>query len=131
MTEQEFLSLADGDIEGPFKLAVAAEKDDAKLVVVSSRDFAVDNVAFAQAMAMTSRGITLRSRNPGNITLLVNSLHWLNDNTQYMNIGKPIDSGVLEIASSSTVTAIRVLTIFVWPTMALFCGGLTWWIRRR
>lgn len=131
MTRQEFLSLADGDIEGPFKLAVAAEKDGAKLVVVSSRDFALDNVAFAQTMAMTSRGITLRSRNPGNITLLVNSLHWLNDNTQYMNIGKPIDTGVLEIASNSTVTAIRVLTIFIWPAMALCCGGLTWWIRRR
>lgn len=131
MTQQEFLSLADGDIEGPFKLAVAVQKDDAKLVVVSSREFAMDNVAFAQTMAMTSRGITLRSRNPGNITLLVNSLHWLNDNTQYMNIGKPIDSGVLEIASNSTVTAIRVLTIFVWPAMALACGGFAWWIRRR
>lgn len=131
LTEQEYLVRAEGDLEGPFNLAVAATKGDAKLVVVSARDFAVDQVAFARGVAMTSRGITLRSLNPGNVTLLVNSLHWLNDNSEYMNIGKPIDAGVLEIGKKSTVTVVRVLTIFVWPTMALACGGLAWWIRRR
>lgn len=131
MNEKQFLTLAPGDLEGPFRLSVAASKADAKLVVVSSREFALDQVAFAQMLAQTSRGITLRSRNPGNISLLINSLHWLNDNTQYMNIGKPIDAGVLEIEHKSTVTAVRVITIFVWPALALACGGMTWWIRRR
>ncbi len=131
MIEQEYMVRADGDLEGPFNLAVAATKGDAKLVVVSSREFAVDQVAFAQGFAQTSRGFTIRSINPGNLTLLVNSLHWLNDKSEYMNIGKPIDAGVLEIENKSSVTVVRVLTIFVWPAMALACGGLAWWVRRR
>ncbi|MGB2987463.1 MAG: hypothetical protein WBE26_16490, partial [Phycisphaerae bacterium] len=127
----ESLTRDEGDMEGPFDLAVAATKGDAKVVVVSSAGFAEDNVAFAREMAMTSRGFTIRSRNPGNITLLINSLHWLNDNTDFMNIGKPIDAAVLQIGRESTVKAVQVLTIFVWPALALACGGVAWWIRRR
>jgi hypothetical protein len=119
------------DLEGPFELAVAATKDDSKIVVVSSRDFAVDGIAFAREMAMTARGFTIRMRNPGNSSLLINSLHWLNDNTEFMNIGKPIDAAVLEIADKSTVKAVRAFTIFVWPLLALVCGGVVWWVRRR
>ena len=73
----------------------------------------------------------MRSRNPGNVTLLINSLHWLNDNTEFMNIGKPVEAAVLEIPSESTVKAVQALTIFVWPMLALVCGGVAWWIRRR
>jgi hypothetical protein len=48
-----------------------------------------------------------------------------------MNIGKPIDAAVLEIAKPSTVKAVQALTIFVWPVLALVCGGAMWWVRRR
>jgi hypothetical protein len=128
---REYLSREADDMEGPFDLAVAATKDDAKVVVVSSANFAVDNVAFARELALTSQGFTVRSRNPGNVALLVNSLHWLNDNTEFMNIGRPIDAAVLQIEKQSTVRAVQVLTIFVWPVLALACGGVAWWIRRR
>ncbi len=127
-----FMHLAPGDSEGPFTLAVAAEKGDAKIVVISGRDFALDSVAFAQALSMTAQGrLSVRSRNPGNVALLVNSLHWLNDNTDFMNVGQPIDTAVLEVKSPSTVKAVQVLTIFVWPALALACGCVAWWVRRR
>jgi hypothetical protein len=129
--QREYLTKEPDDLEGPFDLAAAATKGDAKTVVVSSADFAEDNVAFAREFATTAQGFTIRSRNPGNVVLLVNSLHWLNDNTEFMNIGKPIDAAVLQIGPESTVRAVQVLTIFVWPMFALVCGGIAWWIRRR
>ena len=119
------------DQQGPFDLAFAASKGEAKVIVIGSESFAIDDVAFAADLAMTSRGLTFRSRNPGNVTLLTNSLHWLDDNTEFMNIGQPIDAAVLEIASESTVKAVQALTIFAWPALALMGGGLVWWIRRR
>ncbi|MCH7945201.1 MAG: hypothetical protein IIC73_04195 [Armatimonadetes bacterium] len=125
------LAPGEDDLTGPFDLAAAAANDDAKIVVVSSAGFATDNVAFAQAMALTSRGITIRARNPGNVALLINSLHWLNDNAEFMNIGKPIEAAVLQIKSESTVTAIKALTIFGWPCLAILGGGMVWWVRRR
>ena len=128
---QRFLSRAEGDLEGPFHLAIAASKGDDKIVVVSSRSFAVDQVAFASAISMGPQGLSMRSRYPGNVTLLINSLHWLNDNTEFMNIGKPIDASILEIEQPSTVTAVQALTMFVWPALALVFGGVTWWVRRR
>ena len=128
---RQYLTKEEGDLEGPFDLAVAATKDDAKIVVISSSDFAVDGIAFAREMALTSRGFTVRSRNPGNVSLLINSLHWLNENTEFMNIGKPIDAAILEVESESTVRAVRVFAIVIWPALALVCGGAVWWVRRR
>jgi hypothetical protein len=126
-----YMHLVEGDREGPFTLAVAAHKGEAKIVVVSSRDFAVDGVAFAQEMAVTSQGFTIRLRNPGNISLLTNSLHWLNDNTEIMDIGQAIDTSVLAVRNPSTVRAVQVFSIFVWPALALGLGGVAWWVRRR
>jgi len=131
LTDNGYMSRADGDTLGPYTLAVAATKGDAKIVVVSSRGFAMDDIAFAQELAMTAQGLTIRSRNPGNITLLINSLHWLNDNTDFMNIGKPIDAAVLAIKDESTRKVIQALTIFIWPALALAFGGFAWWTRRR
>ena len=128
---QSYLTKVETDADGPFDLAVAAKKGDAKIVVVSSRGFAVDQVAFARELRMTAQGISLTSRNPGNVTLLINSLHWLNDNTEFMNIGEPINAAVLEIPKPSTVRMVKVLTIFVWPFVALGCGGVVWWVRRK
>ncbi len=79
---------------------------------------------------MGPHGFSMRSRNPGNVTLLINSLHWLNDNTEFMNIGRVIDAAVLEIPSPTTVRLVQVLTIFVWPVLALVAGGVVWWVRR-
>ena len=63
--------------------------------------------------------------------MLINSLHWLNDNTQFMNIGQPLDAAVLDIKDESVVTMVKAITIFIWPALVLCCGGVAWWVRRR
>ncbi len=131
MQSRGFLTLAEGDREGPFTLAVAGKKGEAKVVVISSRGFAEDGVAFSRSLVPTAQGIAMVSTNPGNVLLLLNSLHWLNDNTQLLNIGKPIDAAVLNIKNPATVTAVQFLTIGVWPALALAFGGVAWWVRRR
>jgi len=131
LMELGYLTQDERDVSGPFLLAAAGEKGDAKIVVVSSSDFATDDTALAQGFVMTSQGFGIRSLHPGNVTLLINSLHWLDDNTEFMNIGQPIDASVLAIKKDSTRKAIQTLTIFVWPALALAFGGLAWWTRRR
>ena len=131
LKERDYMTRVEGDPTGPFTLAVAGTKDDAKVVVISSAEFATDGVAFARDLVLASEGFQLRSRNPGNVTLFVNSLHWLNDNTQFMNVGRPIDLAVLEVQSPTTVKVVQGLTIVVWPILALACGGVAWWMRRR
>lgn len=128
----EYVTKVEGDSDGPFTLAAAADKgDQGKVVVISSRRFAEDDTAFARVMAIGPEGLLVRSRNPGNVSLLVNSLHWINDNTDFMNIGQPIDANVLEVKDESTVRTVQAFTIFIWPALALCTGGVVWWMRRR
>lgn len=131
LSSRNYMIRADEDVLGPFEVAAAATRGDAKIVVISARDFAKDDVAFARELTMSSQGFGIRSRNPGNVVLLLNSLHWLNDNNEIMGIGRPIDAAVLEIGSDRTVKAVQALTILVWPALALVCGAATYWIRRR
>ncbi|MFQ5414286.1 MAG: Gldg family protein [Phycisphaerae bacterium] len=132
---QQYLTKVATDLEGPFDLAVAATKtkDDAeqKIVVVSARDFARDDIALANELSIGAQGLVVRSRNPGNITLLINSLHWLNDNVDFVNVGRPIDASVLEIENEASITLVRVLAMVVWPGLAAVCGVGVWWVRRR
>jgi hypothetical protein len=131
LKQQNHMTRVESDPTGPFTLAAAAEKGDAKVVVVSAAQFAVDAIAFARNLVIAAEGFQTRSRNPGNVALLVNSLHWLNDNTQFMNVGRPIDLAVLEVERPATVRVVQVLAIVVWPLLALGCGGVAWWVRRR
>ena len=131
--QEEFVTKVKGDEEGPFLLAVAAEKDDGakgKIVVVSSSDFAWDQIAFARRLALGAAGLTVHSVNPGNVTLLTNSLHWLNDNEEFMNIGQPISTGTLEIRNPSALTTVKLITIVGMPLLVALCGVLVWWGRR-
>lgn len=130
LTDQKYMTRLKDDLEGPFLLAAAGTKGDAKVVVVSSRGFAEDNTAFARGIVAVGGGLQLRSLNPGNATLMINSLHWLNDNTDFLNVGRPIDLSVLTIDRPSTITLIQVLTIVIWPALALLGGGAVWWVRR-
>jgi hypothetical protein len=127
----EYVVKVEGDAEGPFMVAATATRDDDKVVVISARDMFTDETAFAVGATMTARGLSLHSRNPGNLTLLVNSLHWLNDNEGIMNLGRPIDVDVLEIAPGPTLTFLGFLTWGLWPALAVICGGAVWYVRRR
>ncbi len=123
---------AEGDIAGPFTLAVSAEKGDGKLVVVSGRSPFSDDWALAPALVMTSQGFTMRQRNPGNVHLLVNSLHWLNDREEWLDVGKPVNIGTIAIdQKSGALTAVKAFAYAGWPATALVVGGIVWWTRRR
>jgi len=127
----EFILKVEGDLEGPFDVAVAAEKGDAKVVVVSSTAFADDSIALGQDLVLGSRGFELRSRNPGNAALFLNSLHWLNDNTEIMDIGRPIDLAVLNVPNERSVTAVKGFSLVLWPAVAMAFGCAVWFVRRR
>ncbi|MHC5112609.1 MAG: hypothetical protein ACYTHJ_22345, partial [Planctomycetota bacterium] len=131
LQEKQSMTRIETDLQQPFTLAAAAEKGEAKIIVVGSRAFAEDAVAFAREIVFGPRGLQVITRNPGNVSLMVNGLHWLNDNTEFMNIGSPIDLAVLKVDSPSTVKVVQGLTIVVWPTLALLGGVAAWWIRRR
>lgn len=119
------------DLEGPFTVAVAAEKGEGKIVVISSAGCMTDQVALAPVMMLTSQGFTLRQRNPGNVALLLNALHWLNDKEEWMDVGRPANFGTIEIAEGPTLTFIRLLVGGIWPALAVCCGVVAWWVRRR
>lgn len=116
---------------GPFNLAVAAEKGDSKILVISSPNCMSDDVALAPAVVRTSRGYILRQQNPGNISLLLNGLHWLNDKAEWMELGRPANTGSIEIAQGPTLTFIKVFAAGIWPMMVVGCGLVAWRIRRR
>ncbi|MCH7814399.1 MAG: MFS transporter [Planctomycetes bacterium] len=127
----EYQVKAEGDLEGPFTVASAAWTDESKVVVISSQDFFADGRAFARQAVLTAQGIVLRSANPGNLTLLVNSLHWLNDNTEIMDLGQPIDVPGLTIEEGPSLSFIKVLVQGLWPLAVLMGGGAVWYVRRR
>jgi len=118
--------------EGAEGAGVGDEADTtAKLVVVSSTEFASDAVASARQLMLTSTGLAVRPQNPGNITLLINALHWLNDRTELMNLGRPIDVALLELPEGPEMSFVRVFVYAIWPAAALVAGGAMWLVRRR
>ncbi len=127
----EYMVKAPGDPEGPFTVAAAASSDDAKVVVVASSSFSTDDLAFARDLMLTAEGLAMRSRCPGNVTLLVNSLHWLNDNESIMDLGRPIDAPTLEIAEGPALAFIGAVVWGLWPAAIGCCGLTVWYIRRR
>lgn len=129
--EKGHVTRDEADETGPFTLAAAAERGDAKVVVVSSSEFASDRVAFARELSLSSTGLNVLMRNPGNVTLLINSLHWLNDNTDLLDVGRPIDMSVLEINKPAQQKTVQVVTAAVWPAIALLFGGVMWMVRRK
>ncbi len=128
---QEDIVKEPGDEEGPFTVAVAAEKGESKIVVIGSNDCMTDQAALAPVMMLTSRGFTLRQRNPGNVALFLNTLHWLNDNEQWMEVGQPAEFGAIEVARGPTLNVVRAFVVGVWPGLAICCGLVAWWVRRR
>ncbi|NOX57248.1 MAG: hypothetical protein GXP29_00120 [Planctomycetes bacterium] len=128
----EFVVTAEGDVTGEFVFAATAEKNGAKIAVISSADFATDQFAMSRQPVPTSRGISVVQINPGNAALFINTLHWLNDNTEWMNLGTPIDHSTLDIKKNASSTrAVQVFAMAIWPLMAALCGLGVYIARRR
>ncbi len=116
---------------GPFTIAAAATKGEARIVVVSAMNFAIDEIAFRRGWAFVGDRSVEMHVWPGNVSLFVNALHWLAGNTQWMNLGRPIDTRVIDIAEGPSLTFVKVLSYGIWPALALLSGGIVWMIRRR
>jgi hypothetical protein len=128
----EYMVPADGDFSGEFLFGVAAEKDKSKIVLINATQFATDRIAQARQLAATPQGLSVIPVNPGNPTLFINTLHWLNDNTEWMNLGSPIDYSTLNIKKGATTTlAVQVFAMAVWPLLAAVCGLGVYFARRR
>lgn len=126
------------DISGPFAIGVAAERTReeepaGKIVVVSSRSFATDQVALQRGLVQTAQGFALILQNPANMDLMVNAIHWLNDNEGL--IGKGIESRDIprldQLEPGTGLTVARTLAVGVWPALALVAGLVVWFVRRR
>ena len=131
MISTDSLVRSDDYTEGPFTIAVAATKGDAKIIVFGTREFAMDRYTRASRPVLVGQSLSFQPAFPANITLLANSLYWLNDDEDRMELGRPIDPSILTIESKQTVTAVRILVYAVWPALALSCGLVVWQIRRR
>lgn len=128
----EYIVPADGDFQGEFLISAAAEKDESKIVLINATQFATDRIAQARQLAATPQGLSVIPVNPGNPTLFINALHWLNDNTEWMNLGSPIDYSTLNIKKGASSTlAVQVFATAVWPLLAAICGLGVYFARRR
>ena len=126
------------DISGPFPIAVAAtrKREDTsagKLVLVSSMSFAIDGVALAGRMLLTGNGVMTIPTNPANMSMLINAIHWLNDNEGL--IGQGIEDRdiprLTKLEPGPGQTAAQTLAVGIWPALALLGGLVVWFVRRR
>ncbi len=121
-----------GDLLGEFLLSAVASKNEGKVVVVGSGNFEIDEIAMAAELAPTAQGFVLRSRNPGNAAFFINSLHWLNDNTEWVNLGTPISVATISIdPNSSEMSVVKAIAWIGWPGLTLCIGVIVWRVRRR
>jgi hypothetical protein len=128
----EFIVRSPSDYPGDFPIGVVATRGDARMVVVASAQFAIDQVALASEPVLTSQGFAIRPRNPGNVALFMNSLHWLNDNIKWMNLGTPIDTSTLAVEQDSgAMKFVWALSVLILPGLAAIGGFLVWTVRRR
>ncbi len=124
----------EGDIAPPFPLAVAASKDDQRLVVFASRTF-VTNPMIEQpgGFAMTGAGLQAYPAYPANPDLMINALHWLTDNADRIAVGpQATDIPRLDkLKNDAWLSFWRVFLVAIWPALALLTGGGVWLFRRR
>lgn len=116
-------SKIEGDVSGPFAIALAAENvisdtesNNARIVVVGSSLFLTD---------AATRTIS------GNAQLAVGAVKWLSPQSYTVTISpKYLLGGTLNIASASTALTLIVVTVVIMPAI-LLAAGLVVWLRRR
>ncbi len=113
----------EGDLEGPFNIAVAItdkiykdnETKETRLVVVANT-----NILNSQ----------LISQVPGNVNFLLNSLNWLQDREESISIRpKSLTNPRLRISAYQQIIFSGIVVILI-PLIVLV-SGLTVWLRRR
>jgi hypothetical protein len=107
----------DGDRQGPFVLAAAAEdsKSDARVVVFGSTDF----VSSLETVRVA-----------GNLAAFMGAVSWANDQQSSVVVQpKSMVDPPLQISSTGSAMALMILVIAVIPILLVVCGVIVW--RRR
>jgi hypothetical protein len=65
-----------------------------------------------------------------NLDLFVNSLYWLQGQSQWIARG-PVPVPRVEAIEAGELTALRVFVWAGWPALVFAPGILLWWIRRK
>ena len=121
--ESTTIEKEEGDLEGPFNIAVAItdevyednKKKETKLVVVGNADFLSYN---------------LISQVPGNANFLLNSLNWIQDREESISIRpKSLTVPRLNINASQQLILAGVVIILI--PLIILASGFIVWLRRR
>lgn len=115
---QDIINKADGDLEGPLKLAyaVSTEEDTPKAVIIGNGLFLRDDWISEQ----------------GNRDFALNSAGWLNEQKELVTI-RPREEAIPDqvYISVSKQKLIFWGTVAAFPLFFLVAGGFVWWRRRR
>lgn len=139
LQQNTYVTIDKADITGPFPLGVAGVKSRegeaaSKMVLISSRSFATDQVASQRALVQMGNRMMLALANPANMDLFVNAIQWLNDNEG--RIAKGIETRdirrLYKLEKDSTAYTVSwLMAVVIWPLLALVAGGAVWFVRRR
>ncbi len=123
-----------GDVRRPpFSIALAAEKDESRLIVVGSDAFAADEITQQTRARFSPSGLVVFDLYPANIEIVVNSLYWLNGDANRIAVG-PRASAVprlTELKNDRTLQFTQIFLVGIWPAVALLLGAGVWLVRRR
>lgn len=114
-----------------FTLAVAAQRDAARLIVVTDAVWASDDVTAAGSLQMQGGRVVIGTRYPANAELFVNSVCWLAGLEQI--IARTARSQDIRRINDISATSLTVIRWWLPTAMVLttFFAGMTVWLVRR
>jgi hypothetical protein len=114
-------------------LALAATKEDQRIVVFGSEQFAADGVAQAQALGFAGGALVQYLVYPANTELFINTLHWLTQEADRISVGAQRSEipRLDDLKDGFWLNFWQVFLVVVWPALALVVGGGVWFVRRR
>ena len=128
-----------GDVSTPMDLAVAAVREEdpeanraeSKIVVLSVGASMLDMYITRRIGVSDNKGGFSFDPPPElNPTLVVNSLYWLVDETDFIAAG-PAGTGTIGTIDTATETVLKVMSMAGFPVIVLIVGALVMFFRRR
>jgi hypothetical protein len=121
------------DLPAPFTLAAAGEREGKRVVVFGSEQFASDAVMNMGTLMQVGGQLAVAQLYPGNRDLFINTLHWLTGDSTRIAVGPSRGEvpRLSKLEDGPTLTFVRVFLVGLWPGLALLCGAVIWFLRRR
>ncbi len=134
----------DDDRKPPFTLAVAAERSAAattqpttapgapqRVVVFASSNFASNSLI--EAMALDPSTFSLYALFPGNLDLVLNTIHWLTNDAGRISVGAQHGEvpRLDKLKDDGWYFFWKIFLVGIWPASALVVGAGVWMLRRQ